>query len=251
MTSKDITVVVVTSVLPTHPKMDIIDETINAIRKHLPDNEIILQVDGLRDEQLNREDDYNQYKTKLLWRCLHQWKNVLPIIFNDHMHQSGMMKATIDIIKTPLLLYVEGDAPLTPDEPIDWQKCVDLIANGDANTIRFHHEGVIPKEHDHLMLGIDNGFMKTIQWSQRPHLTTVAYYKEIVLPVIPEKSFIEDTFHGLVQNDYNDYKNFGWYKHRLWIYYPNKGKNIKRSYHTDGRAGGLKFTSDDDVWGKK
>lgn len=242
----EITVVIPTSVLPSHPSLAIIEETLASVRHHLPDSEIILQIDGLRDEQADRKKDYDEYKTHILWNCLHKYKNVLPVVFDEHSHQSNMMRETIDLIRTPLMLYVEGDAPLVTDLEIDWAKCVEFIMSGEANTIRFHHEGVIPKEHDNLMLGVKDGFMRTVQWSQRPHLSTVLYYKESVLPTVREKYFIEDTYHGTVMNDWVDYGRIGWNKHRLWIYYPDPD-NIKRSYHTDGREGGLKFTSDDEV----
>jgi hypothetical protein len=150
------------------------------------------------------------------------------------------MRKTIREIQTPLMIYVEGDAPLTPDQPIDWERCIDMIEQKKANTIRFHHESVIPKDHNHLMFGLEDGFMKTSQWSQRPHLTTVKYYKDVVIPFSDEKTFIEDRFHGKVQDD-------GWDTHKLWIYHPEG--NIKRSYHLDGRRGTQKFTADDDDWG--
>lgn len=246
----DITVVIPTSVLPSHPSLEIIEETLATIRIHLPTSEILLQIDGLRDEQADRKADYDEYKTQILWNCLHNpdYKNILPVVFDEHSHQTDMLKQTIDLIKTPLMLYVEGDAPLTPDMKIDWQKCIDFIMSGEANTIRFHHEAVIPKEHDNLMLGVEDGFMRTVQWSQRPHLSTVLYYKEVVIPTLRDKFFIEDTYHGVVANDWNDHGRIGWNKHRLWIYYPNPD-NIKRSYHLDGRNGHRKYTSDDESWG--
>jgi len=242
MNKNDVTIIIATSVLPSHPDTRIIDETISAIRVHFPNNEIILQIDGLREERLSRKADYDEYKNIILWKCLHEWKNVLPIIFDEHSHQTTMMKETIDIINTSAMLYVEGDAPLTPDYEIDWQKCLDMIEYEKANTIRFHFESSIPFEHNHLMLGIEDGFMKTIQWSQRPHISAVKYYRDIVLPFSDEKTFIEDRFHGKVQDD-------GWDTHKLWIYHPEG--NIKRSYHLDGREGTQKFTVDDDAWGYK
>jgi hypothetical protein len=242
----NITIILVTSVLPSHPDTSTIDETIASIRYHFPKNEILMQIDGLRDEQLNRLEDYNLYKDKILWRCLHKYKNIYPLVFNSHQHQSGMMKSTLDLINTELILYVEGDAPLVTDESIDWEKCIEMIYSGKANTIRFHHEGIIPTEHNHLMLGIEDGFMKTTQWSQRPHLTTKLYYQDVVMPNCGKKTFIEDKYHGIIQEDYNIHGTIGWNKHRLWIYYPDD-KNIKRSYTTDGRNGGLKYTSDDEV----
>lgn len=252
MNKNDVTIILATSILPSHPSTDIVDETIRSIRVHFPTNEIIMQIDGLRQEQNIRRDDYNEYKNRILWKCLHEYNNVLPIVFDEHSHQSTMMRKTIDEIQTPLLLYIEGDAPLTPDEPIDWQKCLDLIEYDKANTIRFHFEALIPEPHKHLMFGIEDGFMKTSQWSQRPHLSRVSYYRDIILPFSNEKTFIEDRFHGKVQDDclpYDSFSQKGWEIHKLWIYHPEG--NIKRSYHLDGREGTRKFTSDDDHWGYK
>ena len=250
MNKNDVTIIVATSVLPSHPDTAIIDETISTIRAHFPNNEIILQIDGLREERLSHKIDYDEYKNRVLWKCLHEWKNVLPIIFDEHSHQTTMMKKTIDIINTSAILYVEGDAPITPDCEIDWQKCLDMLEYEKANTIRFHFESFIPEPHKHLMLGFEDGFMKTSQWSQRPHLSTVKYYKDVVLPFCEPKSFIEDRFHGKVQDDilpYNIFNQDGWDTHKLWIYHPEG--NIKRSYHLDGRQGTQKFTIDDETWG--
>jgi hypothetical protein len=252
MNKNDITIILATSILPSHPDTQIIDETIKSVRTHFPHNEIIMQIDGLRQEQFHREKEYNEYKNRILWKCLHEYNNILPIIFNKHSHQSTMMRKTINEIQTPLLLYIEGDAPLTSDIEIEWDKCLDMIEYEKANTIRFHFESKIPKEHMHLMFGEDDGFMKTAQWSQRPHLSTVKYYRDFILDACGEKTFIEDVVHGKIQDDiipYNKFSITGWEKHKLWIYYPKE--NIKRSYHLDGRAGGRKFTSDDKVWGYK
>ncbi len=250
MHKRDITIILATSIIPGHPSTDMIDETIKSIRHHFPDNEIIMQIDGLRREQLHRKQDYDEYKNRILWKCLHEYKNVLPIIFNRHSHQSTMLKQTINLINTSCLLYVEGDAPLTPDVEIDWDKCLDMIEYEKANTIRFHFESSIPEPHNHLMFGLENGFMKTSQWSQRPHLSTIEYYRKVILPEVEDFAFIEDTTHGRIQDDISPYGVFsedGWNKHKLWIYHPEG--NIKRSYHLDGRQGTRKYTSDDLTWG--
>lgn len=242
--SDQITVIIPTSPIPSHPSLEIVQQTIASVRHHLPTADIILQIDGLRKESKDRKEAYDEYKTKVLWKCLHEYKNVLPVVFDGLHHQSGMLRETLDLVKTPLILYVEQDAPLRVDRKIDWDKCIDFIISGEANTIRFHHEEIIPKEHDNLMIGVKDGFMRTIQWSQRPHLSTKLYYEEVILPTLPEANFIEDTFHAVPQIDWHDYGMIGWNKHRLWIYYPNPNK-VQRSLHLDGRAGGLKFTSDD------
>lgn len=242
---RDITIVIPSSYIPSHPDMGIMRETIDSVRYHFPDAEIIVTLDGLRVEQQDKKRDYDNYTGKLLWQSLHEYTNVLPVVHSTHKHQAGMLRNSINLIRTTYLLYVEHDAPLVTDEKIDWQKCFDFIDFGYANTIRFHHEGVIPDPHKPLMIGQRDDFTRTIQWSQRPHLTTKAYYENVVLPRCPQDNFIEDQFHGVVMNDYYKYGRSGWNLHKLWIYTP-KG-NIKRSYHLDGRAGGKKFTSDDEV----
>lgn len=239
----EITVVVPTSPIPSHPSTHILDETIQTIRTHLPTSDIILQMDGVHKSQEKFTERYNEYKTKVLWKCLHEYENVLPMVFDEHEHQSGMMHEAMAEIKTPLILYVEGDAPLAPDRKIDWQSCIDLINNGEANTVRFHFEEFVPLEHEGLMIGnVKDGFQKTIQWSQRPHLSSRVYYEEM-LKLFPKNqhTFIEDVWHGVVMNDWNDNGHHGWYKHRLWIYHKKDSLGIKRSYTTDGRQGEPKF----------
>ncbi len=240
MNKKDITVIIPTSILPSHPSAHIIEETINSIRYHLPENEIIIQVDGLRFERLDKKNVYDEFKNIILWKSLHEWKNVLPIIFDVHSHQTTMMKETIKEIKTSSMLYVEADCPLVVDKEILWNECLDMLEYEKANTIRFHFEDFIPKPHLHLMLEKHDNFLQTTQWSQRPHLSLIKYYKDVVLPFSEEKTFIEDRFHGKVQDD-------GWDNHKLWIYHPDGG--IKRSRHLDGRQGTRKFTVDDLDWG--
>jgi hypothetical protein len=252
MHKRDITIILATSVIPDHPSTSMIEQTINDVRFHFPDNEIIMQIDGLREEQQDRKKDYDEYKNRILWKCLHEYKNILPFIFEEHCHQTTMMRKTINEVQTAAILYVEGDAPLTTDISIDWQKCLDMLEYNKANTIRFHFESHIPEPHKYLMFGLEDGFMKTAQWSQRPHLSTVKYYKDVVLPFSNEKTFIEDRFHGRVQDDSiidGEFNQNGWEIHKLWIYHPEG--NIKRSYHLDGRKGTKKFTSDDEVWGYK
>ncbi len=253
MDKKDITVILVTSVIPTHPETYIVEETIKSIRYHLPDSEIILQIDGLREEQSHRKEQYDEYKTRMLWKCLHEYTNVTPIIFDEYSHQSTMMKKTIEMIKTSLVLYVEGDTPLVIDEPIDWNECISFIESGMANTIRFYHEGVVPHEHDWLMMDVVEPFLQTLQWSQRPHLSLLRYYQEEVLSEIPERTFIEDYMHSKAFEDYiipwrQNRSKEGWEKHKLWIYYPSR-TNSKRSYHLDGRQGLKKYTDDDISFG--
>jgi hypothetical protein len=261
MQKSDVTIIIPTSYIPSHPSTKVIETTINNTRFHFPDSEIILQIDGIRSEQLNYKKDYDEYKNKVLWKCLHEWKNVLPIIFDEHSHQSTMMKKTINLVQTPLILYIEGDLPLRIDRDIDWNKCFDMFEYNKANTIRFYLRERMPQEHVYMMCGQEDIFMKTVQWSQNPHLSFTNYYKDIILPSVGERNYIEDEFHGKVQVDCeylpNEKKNEetpyvykirNWEAHKIFIYYPVSGHDLSRVLHLDGRQSTQKFTTDDEFW---
>lgn len=239
-----ITVVIPVSPIAVHPSTEILDETLNSIRHHLPDAEIIVTFDGVRNEHERRRTAYEEFIRRALWRLDHHYSGCVPFIFDTHTHQVGMLRAVLDEIRTPLMMYVESDTPLVTDEPIDWAACMHHIESGGANVIRFAHEAQIHPEHEHLAHGIEGVFARTSQWSQRPHLTSVAYYRRILNShFTPDaRCFIEDVMHSVcVQAHVLDGMD-GWLQHRLWLYHP-EGGNIKRSYTTDGRAGEPKLDS--------
>ena len=239
-----ITVVIPSSSIPSHPSTKVIEETVRTIRAHLPNVEILITLDGLRTEHEHRKEDYEEYKRQLLWLSNFEWANVLPVIFDEHLHQSGMMRRILDMVKTPTVLYVEQDTPLTPDCDIDWEGITRSIETGEANLVRLSHEALIIPEHKHLMLDDEpkdvSGvpMVRTIQWSQRPHIASAVFYRHLMNNYFTDQSrcFIEDKLHGEVQGEYYRDKDMGWYPWRMFIYHP-EGGNIKRSYHTDGRQG--------------
>lgn len=236
----DITVLIPSSPIFDHPETKYIEETISSVRHHLPGCEIIITFDGVRTEQKKFTDQYNDYKNQMLWKCLHEYKNVLPLVFDKFLHQSGMLRHALTEVRTPLLMYVEHDTPLVVEKGIDWDTIREMIYSGEANVIRLHHEDQVPEEHKPLMLGRKGQFMRTAQWSQRPHLSSTIYYQELMTHFTrTSRTMIEDLYHGVVQNDYYDHGRLGWNKHRVWIYYPPKG--IKRSYHLDTRKDEPKY----------
>jgi len=234
------TIVVSTSPIKSHPSTDIIDQTIKSIRHHTP-MDIILMIDGVRDEQKNMSNDYTEYIRRLLWKCNFEYENVMPLLFEKHLHQSGMLRETLPYIKTPLMMYVEHDTPLVTDEPIDWEYISQSILDSTANVVRLHYEAVIPEVHKPLMIPEkDRPFlMATRQWSQRPHVARTHFYREIMKFFSPNANcFIEDFIYGQCLEA-------NWDLWKLFIY--NPGKNLKRSLNLDGRAGGQKF-DDRQIW---
>lgn len=245
-----ITVIVPSSPIKDHPSSEIIEKTIADIRVHLPDCEILITVDGVREQQEHYRERYEDYTRRLLWLANHEWHNVLPIIYQDHMHQAKMARDVLNRVNTPTILYVEHDTPLTPDRPIQWDKLVRNVLNGTANVIRFSHESHILEEHKYLIHS-DNenhhGAMmtKTQQWSQRPHLASIAFYRHMIATHFHPDSLtmIEDVIHQVVEMDMRIGGKQAWFNWRIWIYTPTTDPDgsILRSYNLDGRKDDEKF----------
>jgi hypothetical protein len=240
-----ITVLISSSPIPSHPSTAVLEETVESVRDRLPDAEIVLMLDGVRAEQEHARTDYERYIQRVLELADHQWHNVLPLIFDEHLHQGECTKRALEYVRTPLILFVEHDTPLAGGIPFDDMAAA--VTSGSANVIRLHHETRILDEHRYLML--DDGprvvdgvpMQRTIQWSQRPHLASVAWYRGLLDRAFPhgERDFIEDKAYGLLINDHRRDGHMGWLGWRTWIYTPDG--NVLRSYHTDGRNGADKY----------
>lgn len=230
-----ITVLIPVSPVPSHPSTEIIDQTVNSIRERLPTSEIIIMFDGIPADKMGFKTAYEQFKSKYLWE-INNMDNVTPMVFDSHRHQSGMMREAFKLVRTPVILFSEQDTPLHNEIPFD--KLLEPITTGYINLLRFHFEAAIHPEHTHLMLDqepieiLGQPFLRTRQWSQRPHLASTQYYRDICNKYWDnEPRFIEHIMYGIVAEGGNNYD-----EHRLHIYAPEG--TLVRSKHLDGRRYG-------------
>jgi hypothetical protein len=231
---KDVTVVIPICAMPSHPSSEVMDQTLESIRSRLPDSEIILMFDGVSPTLMHLKSNYEQYVQAMLWRTNHEMKNVLPLVFEEHQHQSLMLKKAMEYIRTPLILWSEQDTPL--HDHIPFPELAEVVTAGYANSIRFHHEASVHPEHEYLMLDkepiqvLGQPLIRTRQWSGRPHLASTKFYQEIIDKYWTEKpEFIEHRMYGIaVDGAYDEF--------RLHLYAPS-GTQV-RSLHLDGRRRG-------------
>lgn len=243
----EITVVIPTSPVPSNPDLSMIQEVIESIRIDLPGAEILITCDGVRDEQSDRADAYHEYLRALTTWTLHQ-HNITPYVHGDHLHQSGMLRHALDEVRTTYVLYVEHDCPLVG--PVPWRQVVDVMCDEHLNSMRLMHEADVLPEHRHLFLDdqrIEGSvpWMRTVQWSQRPHLAEVAWYRYVMQTWFGSgaRTMIEDVMHGVVQHGFPyagriQQEEF-WNQWRMAVYAPEG--SMKRSGHLDGRRGDPKF----------
>lgn len=234
---QDVTVLISSSPIPSHPDTAIIEETIASVRHHLPTTPIWLLQDGIRPEQEDRTDAYIEYLHRLAAHCLLHEQFITLMPFPEFLHQGLMFQRTLDLVKSPFVLGVEHDTPLL-ERPIDWRMLKEVLADADANHIRLHYDETIHPEHEHLMCGkLNDNLIKTIQYHNRPFLTNTGWFRGLLRMAIRETSrcHVEDAAYTYIACS-------DWSAHRCCVYDPNgDGTMMKRSGHTDGRSGENKF----------
>jgi hypothetical protein len=148
-----------------------------------------------------------------------------------------MAMKTLEMVNTPLILFVEQDTPLM-DRQIDWKMLKEAIASGSTNHIRLHYDEQIHQEHLHMMVGkLTPYLIKCVQFHNRPYLTNADWFRKLLAANFTENSrtWIEDKVYSPIScADWSDYK--------LTIYDPNgNGIEMKRSRDLNGRAGDTKY----------
>lgn len=229
----DITVLIPVSPIPSHPSTEVVDQTIASVRERLPESEIIIMFDAVPAWKAEFKEPYEEFKSRLLWKISNEMGLATPLVFDKHMHQSGMMREALKLVRTPLVLFLEQDTPLHNEIPFD--KLIEPVKTGYINLLRFHFEAQVHPEHEYLMLDhspieiLGQPFLRTRQWSQRPHLASTQYYRDICNKYWDnEPRFIEHIMYGIVAEGGDNYD-----EHRLHIYAPEG--TLVRSKHLDGR----------------
>jgi hypothetical protein len=238
-----ITVVIPTSPIPSHPSTQVIEETIASVRRLLPAADIVIGCDGVRPEQADRQDAYDEYLLRLTALC-RDWR-ALTAVSAQHVHQANTTRAALAIVHTPLVMFVEHDTPLCGDIDLVGISCA--VLSGEANVVRLHHEAHILEPHRHLMLDTEPQsiegvpLLRTVQWSQRPHIAGTDFYRSLIDTYFGQgsRTMIEDVMHGVVDQAWRENGVEGWAQWRVWMYAPDG--DMKRSLHLDGREHDSKF----------
>lgn len=244
------TVLVPTSPIPSNPDTYILENTLKAIRFHLPTAPIIILMDGVRPSCIHRKKDYAKFKAVIKQKCsAGTYTNVTWLEFGQWTLQADMVRMALDTtVKTPLIFFNEHDATLvTTENPrtgrqdtlpedlkIDWEAICKCILENRANTVRLYYVGerIIP-EHIHMMHGefeyAGAKFVQTTQFSGWPHMASTEFYRAMMrCHFIPGKrDMLECPLYGPVAAA-------PWDTFKTAIYYPDE--NARRFRHTNGRA---------------
>lgn len=224
-----ITAIISTSPRPSHPSPRILDRTIVGLRAQLPNCPVVITCDGLSPRDIETDYDssrYYEFEEKIVDR----YPNCQVYMYEDHKHQSGMLGLALDCVKTPLILYLEDDWEFLPYPPIYWDKLFKLVQNGTYNYIRLFAQHRIHPDHEHMMYGRemvdDLAFVKTMMWSQNPHICTTDFYRsQVANRCEGQRDYIENVMCRNIAGTWDTWK--------MAIYNPREGAGMDVCHHIE------------------
>lgn len=223
-----VTAVVTTSPIPSHPSTAVIDETYESIRHHFPTIPIMILADGVREEQTCWKERYATYLQSINQK---EWPGVQIHQFQKFMHQAGMIRETLNQVRTPLILWIEHDLPLVKDH-IPWDGISQALLDNTVCSVRFLMQGESKKPYyergDIEVHGVS--LTKTVEFTSLPNIARKDMYEFIVPHFDHAQIHLEcNNTQGLFHKDDCD-------KWKLSIYNPPDGK--ARVGSLDGRSTG-------------
>lgn len=221
-----ITVVITTSPIASHPDTSMLERVIASIRSYLPYSTIVLAFDGVRAEQEQFRDNYEEYQRRVMHLIAAQWCNVIPVRSDPHIHQARLANLALGYVTTPTILFMEHDWLLTAEIP--FEELAQAIAVGKADVIRLYRYPSIVAEHLYLFhpeLQAEH-LLPTRQWSQNPHLASTTFYRDML-----RGHFNLDSGHEMIEP-----KVYGRVQSHIVVYTPDDD-DMTRVVHLDGRQG--------------
>lgn len=247
-----VTVLIPTSPIPSHPSTRIIEHTLKSAREHFPAAPIFIMCDGVREEQSHYLEPYKEYLGNLAVRVSERYNPTKLLVFGKFKHQAAMTRDVLQYVETPLVLFMEHDTFFLDGLPVDWEGISRVILSEKLNMVGFHCQWepwIIP-EHEWLMLDKERHyidgvpFVRTWQWSQRPHLASTEFYRSCMRYFSKDcRTMIEDRMVRELMAAKVAFSDcgeaIGWNDWRI-AYYAPEG-SIRRTWTEDGREGDQKF----------
>jgi hypothetical protein len=226
-----LTIIITASFIPSHPKIDIIKETIESLQliNISTDTKIILAHD------YNNNNNYIKYLENLN-NYIKFNSNIKIIERKNHGHLTGNLRNALQYVNSKFILVIQHDLPFI--KKFDIQKVIyDMEENNNIKYVRFNRRINIKAGFDNLndlfgkQVKQENyTYTRTPAWSDQNHLCLTRYYSDIVMKECHDGCFMEQILHGKNINE-ELHKKYGTYLFGE-LNYPQVIK------HTDGRKYG-------------
>ena len=222
----NLTVVILAHPVKSHPSLDLILQTYNSLSKlNLPSNtKVILSHDAPKTD-LSKER-ISQFYNYLLELRQHfkDSENVFVTVNPKHKFLSGNIRHALSFVKTKYVLLMQHDLAFCTDVNITGLLEV-MSSNDEIKHVRFNKRNNSNREGWDFYIKERANFIRedtfkastgeiklfrTLAWSDQNHLTTLEYYKKLVLPFCGNfRVYPEDMLNPLTRSQlFSTFGNF-------------------------------------------
>ena len=206
----DLTIIITASVIPSHPDITMIKETMKSLDLINHKNSKIILAHDYSDKK-----EYKAY-LKNLENYVKNMDNVQIVVKDDWGNLTGNVRNAMKYVNTKYVLLVQHDFPFI--QKTDIHKVIeDMKSMPKLKYIRFNKRNNIKKDCDYdnknffnkYNLEGNNNYVSTLCWSDNNHLTTKKYYEEVVLKICKDQTFMEQILNKI--NNIETHDKFGTY----------------------------------------
>jgi len=196
---EDLTVIILAHPVKSHPSTDLVEKAYNSLT-HLglgSQVKVIIAHDApKKDLPKDRILDFNKYLENAK-KYFESEVNVSVFANPDHEFLSGNIKKALGLVKTKFVLIMQHDLAFRSD--VNIHALIEVMKSNDqvkhvrfnkrSNSVREGWDFYIKtraefiKQFDFETKKGNLSLLRTLAWSDQNHLTTVDYYKNLVLPL--------------------------------------------------------------------
>lgn len=199
ISDEEVTIIILAHPVKSHPSTELIEKAYNSLA-HLGLGKrvkVIIAHDAPKKNLAkDRILDFNHYleNVKIFFKSE---VNVTILANRKHEFLSGNIKKALGLVKTPFVLIMQHDLAFCSD--VNIPALIEVMKSNDhIKHVRFNKRGNSVREgwdfyikaraefirqFDFQTTKGDLSLLRTLAWSDQNHLTTVNYYKNLVLPL--------------------------------------------------------------------
>lgn len=223
---ENITVLLFTSPIPSHPNTWVLDNVYNSIRTHLPNSRIIILADGVDGGE---PDSYKLFKESV------RQSGRDMIVFTGRQHQTLMLRyalTTPGIVETPLAMVGEHDWGLFKSF-VNWRGITETLLDSSCpfKLIQLRQDAIGEWELEKNFFGElvrlhGINLLPTTNYQCPTHIARVDWYRHLV-PSLSQPDFLERTELGNILTQAGAIREMA-------AYIP--AGPMQRLFHLNGRA---------------
>ena len=186
---KSTTIIITSNLIPSHPSINMINETFHSAHKFLiglsPTVPVIITCDGLKDKTTPEDTArYDEYLTAL--KSLFNERHHHVLRSKTRLGLTWNIKQAMELVDTEFVYLLQHDMPFIL--PIKHQRVIKSMNEYSIlRVVRFNKRRNIPIPREKKLFGVTtvvddvNGvkFTRTSNWSDNNHLTRKSYWEEI------------------------------------------------------------------------